>query len=369
MPDLNTFLRELQRGDDTPFDQIARDVTTQFGSGARRYKGAELLPERSVNFRNVFKEESILFRPGAIANAGDRYSPAQLKDSGQFVTSWTVEMMDTDIAAQMTAVEYEALIGLLERNASMDAISQVVNFGDSRIVNGLIEANEKMRWDMILLNEAQFSGDNGFKKIVGAPTRDPQNTATAADSWSDDAYNPLDDIYGMVSHLSDKGFPLAGGRIICSEIVLRLLLGNDKVRLRVFGGSSVERANTVFLGRATQAELNSFLALDGIPPIETYDLKYRTQTDAFRFLPTDRMVFFSPTGQEEVVDPGDDPIIVPDTVGYTAVGIPVSQQTPGRKVRSEFIERKPQHLYFEGWQTSAPVINQPDAIGVIGGIE
>jgi hypothetical protein len=368
MPDLNTFLREMQRDDNGPFEEIARDVTTQFGGGNRVYKGAQLLPERSVNERHTVKEERVLFRPGSIANAGDRHSPAQLKDSGQFITSWTIEMLDSDIAAQMTSVEYEALISLLDRNASQDAIAQIVQFGDTRIVNGLIELNEKLRWEMILTNTAEAIGDNGFSKTVEGPDRDPQNTVSIVTPWSDDTYNPLDDIYGMSAHMTDKGFPVAGGRIITSDHNVRLLLNNDKVRTRVFGGSSVERGNTLFLGRATLAEMNSFLALDGIPPIETYDLKYRTQTSAHRFMAQDVMVFVAPTGQQEVIDPGDDPIIVPDTVGYTAIGIPVSQQTPGRKVRSEFIERKPQHLYFEGWQTTVPVLNQPDAIGVISGI-
>ena len=82
------------------------------------------------------------------------------------------------------------------------------------------------------------------------------------------------------------------------------------------------------------------------------------------------MVFVCTTGRnEELSGPLSDsqsPLIVPDTLGYMAIGTAAGQDSPGRVLELEAItNKKPPRIEMEGWQTSAPVITEPEAIGVI----
>jgi hypothetical protein len=77
------------------------------------------------------------------------------------------------------------------------------------------------------------------------------------------------------------------------------------------------------------------------------------------------MLFVSFTGQDRNIDLGDNDRVAAETLGYTAVGRGVGQAGPGRVVIANAFDDKPPRIHAEGWQTSLPVITEPEAIAVI----
>jgi len=66
--------------------------------------------------------------------------------------------------------------------------------------------------------------------------------------------------------------------------------------------------------------------------------------------------------------PDSEDEILPDTLGYFAIGRPAGQNTPGRVTHLASFTNKPPRIEAEGWQTSLPVIVEPESIGVIHSI-
>jgi hypothetical protein len=357
--DLYTLVQQMNA--DGYFTRIARDPRAQFGPPQRTYLGAQLLPEREVT-ENAYREDAVRYRT-VIANDGSRYSPAQKKSTGELIGTMLVELGHQDIARELTGQYYDALLKFLMTNASMEAIAQIIGWVETVINRALIELIEKQRWDAIVGAQVVRRGDNGFTETVTYPNPAGQRVA-AGGAWSNDTYDPYDDIVGMADNFYDKGYELT--RIIASRRVVSILARNQRIAARA--GSVRVLSNSEIFGRVSQAELNSALQADGIPAIETYDLLYRTQTGSARFLPDNAMVFVSSTGQDQSVDWGDNQRFVPDTVGYTAIGRAVGQASPGRVIKMWPKDDKPPRLQAEGWQTSLPVLTEPESVGVISGI-
>jgi len=360
--DLATLISRLIA--DGTVARIAANVSAQFGAGTRMLVGATLLPERTVP-ENAYREEAIRYRT-IIANDGTRYSPTQLK-KGELIGSFLVELAEMDIARELSGAEYDALLRFLNSNQSMDAAATMLRWLDTTINRAMIENLERQRWEAIVDASVALRGDNEFAETVSYS--DPAgHRVNAGGTWSNDSYDPFDDIFAQADLLASKGFTV--GRIISSRTVTSIMAGNDKVRTRV--GHPV--ANTsgsiqVAEGRATIGAINGLLQADGLPPIELYDLQYRTQTGTTRFLKADAMVLVATTGREETLDLGDGDIeVVPDTLGYAAVGRAAGQSAPGRVLRMEHKMDKPPRIEAEGWATGLPVITEPEAVAVIKSI-
>lgn len=361
--DLATLLQQLR--DDGTIASVAQNPRAQFGTPARRYIGAELLPERPVQ-DNAFREESVRYRT-VLANAGTRYSPTQ-KKGGALVGSFLVELGEHDIATELTSRDYDALLRLVQGATSMEAMAQVVDFLDITVNRALIERNEKERWDAIVNASVVRTGDNSYAETV--PYSNPTgHRAAAGTAWSDPALaDPFADIFAMADLLASKGFRV--GRIVTSRTVLSMMAAADRVRTRV-GLATITPTGqiTSSSGRATLEAINGALQADGLPAIELYDLQYRTSTDTGYFLPRDVVVMVATTGREETVDLGDDePLTLENTLGYAAIGRAAGQANSGRVLRAEHKENKPPRIEAEGWQTALPVIYEPEAIGVINSI-
>jgi hypothetical protein len=361
--DLLTFLATMRT--QGYFTDIAQNRLAQFGTPARRYLGAEILPERNVP-DNAYRETQIRYRTGVIANDGTRYSPVQKKTSGELFGEFLVELGNSDIGSEITARDYDALLQYVGVNSGMDAIAQVVNFVDTHVNRALIEKNELQRWQAIVSAQVVRQGDNAYSETVQYlnPTG---HRAAAGGTWSSDAYDPYDDIVAMTDFLQDKGYTV--NRIVSSRKVLSILARNTKVITRT--GRVWTFTSSTFsdqLRRTQREDVNTMLSADGLPPIEMYDLQYRTQTGIGRFMPDTVMCFFCSTGRDETVDWGDATMVVPDTLGYTAIGRPTGQQAPGRVIRVNAFDNKPPRVECEGWQTSLPVITEPEALAVITGI-
>lgn len=347
--------------------RIAMNRLAQFGQGRRQYLGATLLPERPVD-SNEFSEDNIRYKT-VIANDGDRYSPSQRKRGGFIWGSMSVSLGHQDIANEFVAQDYERLLKLLERNASMDAVVALTNWLDITINRGLIEKEEVQRWQAIIDRRVVRVGHNGFHQTVLYP--DPVgHRALETESWVDPEYDPYESILAQASVLIRKGYTIS--RMIGSKRIQSLALQNRNIarrlgRVTVFNNGDAVRE---FSQPVTIQDLNNRLNADGLPDMETYDLTYMTQTASYRFMPDDVLVFIAETGRDEeiAVEEMDEMLVVPNTLGYTALGIPVGHPTSGRIIRMEAKEDKPPRIDAEGWQSTLPVIADPEAIATLGNI-
>jgi hypothetical protein len=332
----------------------------QFGTPARRYIGAELLPERTVD-QNEYTEDAIAFRT-VIANAGTRYSPVQLK-KGVLSGSMSVKLAHSDIGSEFTARDYDALLRALASNRSMTAMASFVRFITRTVVLPLAEWNERARWQAMVSALVQLRGDNGYSEDVGY-SNPAGHRAAAGAQWSNDANDPYTDIFAMVDMLAGKGMTVR--RILTSRAVITIMANNAKVVARTSKVTISAGSLTNVTGRVSSAELNAVNQADGLPAFETYDLAYRTQTGYARFMPADVMVFICTTDRDETIElPDSNPQTLFNTLGYTAIGTPAGIATPGRRIRAESFENKPPRIESEGWQASLPVIQEPEAIAVI----
>lgn len=360
--DLLTLILTMIR--DGYFMRIAQNAAAQFGVPSRQYLGATLLPERSV-MENAYRETSIRYRT-VVGNDGTRYSPVQ-KKGGALIGDFLVELGESDIGAELTGRDYDALIRLLGTNASMEAMTQVISWADVTLVRALVELLEKQRWEAIVNAAVVRRGDNGYTETVNY-SNPAGHRANAGGQWSDNAYDPFDDIFAMGDLLASKGYTVS--RIVTGRQVLAKLAKNAKVRARV-GVAVVSATGQIqgAAGRASLAAINDALQADGLPPIELYDLQYRTQSGSGYFLPRDAFVMACATGRDETVDLADaEPLIIPDTLGYTAIGRAVGQADPGRVIRTEVHTTKPPRVEGEAWQTALPVITEPESLAVIKSI-
>lgn len=359
--DLNTLVMNMMR--DGYFRTLTRDPLAQFGVQSKLYLGAELLPERDVE-ENMYREYAIRYRT-VIANSGTRYSPTQ-KKGGDLFGSFEVELGESDIARELDAQQYDMLLKLLGRQDSIKATAEMITFVDTVINNALVEYNEKQRWDAIVSAQVVRVGHNNYTETVNY-SNPTGHRANAGGAWSDNTYDPMDDIIARAELLASKGYNIS--RIFCGRPVYSKMALNAKMRSRV--GLTVVNPSgqiTAVQGRATLDAINGELDREGLPKLELYDQQYRTQTGTGFFLARNAFVMVSTTGQPVTVDQGDKQRILHDTLGYTAIGRAAGQPSAGRVARMEAKDNKPPRVEAEGWQTSLPVITEPEAIAVITGV-
>jgi hypothetical protein len=361
--DVRSYLSDLDaRGF---FDRLINNPSVQFGPPARPYLGANLLPERTVPL-NRFTETGLRFTT-VIANDGARYAPVQRKEGGQVVGTFDVSLGEQDIGREFTGRDYDAFLDYLSQGGgSMEQAARLLGqFVDTGITRALVELNEKHRWDAIVNASIVRTGDNGYSETVSYPNP-ASHRANAGGTWSSDAYDPYTDIIAMSDLLRTKGYNVS--RIITSTKVLNIMLGNDKLKDRWSANRTIIGGSVAFRGRMTQAELQGGMQADGLPMIEVYDNTYRTTTSTARFLADTVMVMISTTGRDETIGWASGDRFLPDTLGYTAIGRAVGQPGPGRVLKAFPFDDKPPRIVFEGWQTSLPVLMDPEAIAVITAI-
>lgn len=358
--DLFNLVRQLQT--DGSFQRVLNNPRTQFGTPGRRYIGAEILPERPVT-QNAYREDQLFYR-SIVANASTRYSPVQLK--GGVYTGWVnVQLAESDIGSELTSRDFDALRRLVGVG-SMDAATRLVNFADVTLNIPLTEWNERARWQAIDDASVILTGDNEYTETV--PYQNPSGHRVAAGgAWSNDSYDPMTDIFALADLLASKGFPAS--RIITSRAVVSILAGNDKIKTRT-GRVVVNTSGQIqgAIGRVTLSDLNSIFTADGLPPIETYDLQYRTSTGVGRFKAIDSFTMIGATGLQELVDLGDVTEPLDNVVGYLASGVPAGQDNPGRRVLVRAFDDKPPRVEGQAWQTTIPVITVAESIARIGSI-
>jgi len=365
MADIQRLIDVLSRNGS--INRIARNRLAQFGTRHRPRLGAEILPAQEVT-ENSYIDDSVRYRT-VVANAGTRYSPVVLKGN-VYTGTVKVELFDIDLGSELTSRDYDALVQYLDRNSSLEAIASLTNFLDTTVNQGLEDLREVYRWQAIESALVQRRGANSYKEDI--PYSNPSgHRAAAAAAWSNNATEPFTDIFNRVQLLSDKGFKV--GRIISTRNVVSIMGNNDKVRTRV-GSVKVNVSTGAFItasGRASLAAINSALNDEGLPPITLLDEIYRTQTGTQRFISNNVMIFLGMTGRDASLVVGDNDIVnelLPDVLGYYAVGRAAGQGSPGRVLQAKFKDDKPPRVEAQGWETGAPVVTEPEAIATITGI-
>lgn len=367
--ELRQLVDQMLSGD--MFTQIVNNPMAQFGPTNRRYLGATLLPEENKT-SNAYKETYIQYRSN-VANAGTRYSPPQMKGNS-LIGSAFVELAESDIAAEFSSQDYDTIMDLIRAlpdntplgNVPIQAMTLMIRWAEQMILSPLVEFNELCRWQAIVNAQVQLRGDNGFAENV-AYSSPAGHRVNAGGQWTNTSYDPYADIQAGVTKLQDKGYNVS--RMIAGLPVIQMLLRNPKIQSRmgminIASGAVVGMPLTV-----TLRKLNNLLAEDGLPVIEQYDLQYRTQTGTGYFLPRNVFVMCATTGRDTEIDYGDAaPWMLPNTLGYTAIGRPANRPTPGRAVVIEYNDRKGAPVEGEAWQTSLPVITNPEGIFVINNI-
>jgi hypothetical protein len=351
--------------------EIARNPLAQFGTPARPYLGATLLPEREVP-ENEYRETAIRWRT-VIANAGTRYSPAQKKGDAHITGEMLVTLGHSDIAKEYTSRDYDALIRLLARRDSMEAQAALIRWLDTVVNRALVELNEKHRWDAMVDAQVVFTGDNGYTETI-TYSNPAGHRVNAGGTWSSNAYDPYADIVAGAQKLADKGYGVA--RIIASRKVAYILARNTNIANRVGGRLEVSTSGVMQTRPRPLVSLdqvNGVLNADGLPPIELYDGQYFDQANtAKRFLADTVLVMVAATGQEEVIREttinAGTITPMPDVIGYTAVGRPAGEPDAGRVIRMWPKDDKPPRILAEGWQTSLPVLLEPESFFVIKAI-
>lgn len=350
-------------------EEVARNPAAQFGTPMRQYLGATLMPERTV-MNNMYREEAIRFRT-VIAPDSTRYSAVQRRGADLYAT-FRVELGNSDIGADMNAQQYESLMRYLDSNQTMQAVTAATRWLDIRINRALLENAERQRWECMVNAQVLRIGD-GVNDLIQYADPDGHRAAPA-NAWSDPTTEIFEDIHTMSQVLIDKGY--RPGRIVTSRTVVNMMARNNTVKAR--GGITVVDGNSIATapGRATLGTINALLSDDGLPPIETYDLQYRTTDGTRRFLPEDCMVIVATTEREDDLDLGDANIedLIPmeqrgTIIGYHAVGKAAGQNTPGRVINMFAYSNKPPRVEAEGYSTHLPVIQFPEALCVIYGIQ
>lgn len=369
--DLQNLIERLILSGDV--EVIRTNPRAQFGTPTRQYLGATLLPERTTS--NRFTERAIRFRT-VIANDGDRYSPAQKKgQAGGMWQSMEIVLGDSDIAREFTGRDYDGLIELLnsggnQERIAFEAAQRILGWCDVEVNLALVELNEKQRWDAITNALVQRRGDNGFYEPVYYHNP-PGHRSNAGGVWSDPTYDPWPDIVAKAQQLRTKGLPV--NRIVYSSFVEGILLAHPKIMQRLTGQTTIIAPGgviqTISTGMVvTQAQLYGLFQQSRLPIPEVYDEVYFTQVGSARFTPDNVMYFFCTTGRSEQIVLQQDLLLVPNTLGYLALGVPVGQSVPGRRLYLQAYQSKPPRIEGEGWQTSLPVILEPEAIGIIKNI-
>jgi hypothetical protein len=354
---------------DAAFLELMNNPLAQFGTESEPLLGAELMPERLVD-ENSWVEEGIEY-VSVMANDGTRYSPVQIKE-GVRTGSFQVLLGNSDIGSAFTGQQYDTLLRIISRlspgsKPTMEQVRNLIDWVNLTLNMPLRMKNEYQRWQAIVNAQIVRTGDGNYRETVTVPNPAGHRVGTGG-TWSDDSYDPWPELTGMVGFLQGKGFKVL--RMIGPTIVRTILSGNLKVRQRggivsIIGGSVVGLP-----GALSNEQLNSMLARDGIPPFETYDAQYRTQTGSGYYLDRDALVFFCATGRQENAVPLDsEPVVLSNTIGYTGIGRPTGASTPGRVLYIEPKGDKPPRVRGEAWQTSGPIIYKPEGMGVITGIE
>jgi hypothetical protein len=361
--DINTLLMRLQ--EEGRFDSLANNPNLQFTADSQELLFSSLLPERLVQ-ANTFTEDGIRFKT-LMANDSTRYSPP-VKRGNAILSSTTVSLADSDIAAELTMQAYESFIRTFQASP-MQAVANLLRFFETGVAMPLAVLREKYRADIFDKGYVERRGANNFYELVKFP--EPAGHRITVLDWSD----PEADILGVLKSakrmLRDKGYNVTR-MITNSDVIDDYFLKNDAIKqygVMMVNASPIQ-GTTAFTLPAMDEYQVVFKALGAaqLPVPQIYDHGYDTETGTgYQKFLNSKIILVCNTGREsEPVNLGDDTnLVLPNTLGYTAIGLTTGQLQPGVRTKVTSYDGKDARIEAYGWQTTFPVLQDPEAYVVI----
>jgi hypothetical protein len=316
---------------------------------------------------NTYRETEVYYRT-VVANAGSRYSPAQIKDGGVIGGEMLVELGESDISQRLKGDRYDDLVEYLTEYEGVSmAANEIMDWINSLVNMALVEYNEIKRFEA--LEDAEVTIEiNGTQEKIQYPDPSGHRVAASLD-WTSDANDPMKDILGMQAQLRDKGYVLEN--IITSHEVMTTLRQNEHIARRA-GAVVGQLDDRVQIQNISNEDVLTVFGQNNLPEPTSYNLNYYDESGtANRFMSKDVMIFTCRTGNETEVRLSAQPEtrrLLRDTVGYVGIGTPAGQAGPGRAIDLQHKTNKPSRIEADGWQTSLPVLTNPEAVGVINNI-
>jgi len=387
---MTTWLQLLdQMHEEGDLDNLALSPNPQFGSEDRPMLFARYLPEKLCP-QNSFTEDSIRFRTQR-ALATSRYAPAPMRQPGMLMGSLNITLGSNKEANQLTGADHDALLALLNRKADYQALSTVIRWADRTLLMPHLQNNEAERAEAIAAGYVARRGINGFEDPVpyfqpeGHRITIPGGTEANPAGWYDPNYDILSDILGIKETMNDKGYSV-DAMICLGNLSSTIRLNEDMVR-RAGGVIIVDGTlSNVTSGRASVRAMNEVFADEELPSLMVYNNGYSSDTGYKRYLdcsPDGDRDYFVLIGRTEidwdmrttyasaVEQPINDDIYIGEafeltgTLGYYGVGRPSGHTVSGRVLYTEAQMKSPTGYYGEAVQTGLPVIQEPEALGVI----
>lgn len=338
--------------------QGARAV--RFGTPNRRRKFLEMLPPRLVD-ENLFYEDDLAFKD-VIAAPQARYSPP-VKVQGEHAASILVTLGDSGLSRELKAKEYDAIVKYLRRGEDMAALAAYLQFNRS-VRAGLDDELELQAVQAVIDGTVKIKGANGVLTDYDYLNPAGHRVTVAADSMLTD---PDADPYEVLAGIHQVGVNAGQGnavRALTSNAIIKAILSHPKTGER-FGRYTMTNGTLTGMRSNVQlADYNSYLQADGLPELETHDARYRTQTNSYRFMYEDALVFQFDTGRDAEIDLGDEGVIqLPASpAGYTAIGTVAGEAVEGQVIRERYFPKDtPPRVEIDGVQTHLAVIQNPAA--------
>ena len=372
---------------------IARAQMLQFGYGSKPLKGSEILPEKNVPL-NTFRVNQAINRIVAALD-GSRYSPAQLQPSSILVGSYLVDVGYQNTADQMTAQKLDELTFALqnEQTGADSGAALLIDFY-TNTVRRVVTKNEIDRWEAIIHGRLTRRGVDGYYEDVifprdetfyavangvGDPTVDTDEGSGTVDDpkgWytREEDYDPIDILLHAKDTMEDAGYQV--DRIFAPRNVANAFQRNPIVAKVSNSVITVNTGGTLdgVAQRPSRTVSNEYLLNNELPAIEVYNVSYTTETGVRKFMEPPRtpegrdyLVLVGSTDEDSELHPEEEgqSIILPNVLGYFALGTCTQMSSPGRKINSRVTTDHPEGIYTEVIQASIPVIQHPLAIFVI----
>lgn len=354
---------------------IAQDPRIQFGTERRPLLLAQYLPVVSTN-TNVLVDEILRFGE-LIADDGSPMSPPQIKRPPAAALPMTTRLGHLDIAIQMSGEDMQRLGNLLTGTDRAAAQGFVARWLTTNVRLALESKAELQRAQAIADARVTIVNKDGDTLQINIPNPQghrvlvPSGSLTAPGGWYLDGYDPLvNDILPMKQFLASKGYVIRA--IIYSSRIEGVLLSNDTIIRRSGGGGFVFTSTGQIqptIGSTNQSALAALFASNGLPVPQVYDRFYNTQLGSYRYISDDKMIFICSTGQDREIEfmteQGLKRELLGDVLGYYGEGISAGQVQGGTVITLKTSDVKPVGIYCEGYREGFPVIQHPEAVGVI----
>lgn len=347
---------------DGSIKRLEGNKLAQFGTTTSPLLGAQLLPDRNVE-ENSFTEDGIAMKT-IIALDGARYAPVQ-KRGRALATSMKVILGDSDVGSDLTASVYDQVVRMLAGGRDMEAAATVLKWADKQLSRALTMLSERHRWQAIIDAEVERRGDNGYVETVAYPNPSGHRV-TPPKALNDATQDPIELVFAMADFLFTKGYNIrmvAGNRTTLSRIAQhpKTLARSGAIQVNDAG-----QLVPVAAGRMTREKLNALVSEDKIPAFTEYNGQYNNDAGQFPYIPDNTLVFIGETDREETIEIAEaSPYLLSGTLGYYAIGRATGQPAPGRVLKLFPKDDRPARIDGEAYQTTLPIIQDPEAIGVI----